>query len=485
MAEFRHGIYSQELATSVVSTTPVDASLPVVFGTAPLHLATEPAEVNKPILCSSYQEAVKMLGYSDDWDKYTLCEFMNSHFSLFQMSPVVFINVLDLTKHKQTVSSKEISMTNNTVTIADDVILSSLVVKKADAGEPLILNTDYIAEHDDDGNVVITAIEESEIYDAESIWVEYDRVDASMVETDDIVGGVDINTGALTGLEVINIVYSKLGMVPGIILAPKWSEDITVASVIKAKEDNIGGLFLAIGLVDIPTGEGGVKKYSDISSYKTTKNLVDEKTVVCWPKVALAGKQYHLSTQLAGVIAQTDSENSDIPYVSPSNKNLQCDSTVLEDGTEVSLDFTAANIVNGVGAVTAINFTNGWVVWGNRTSIYPSSTDVKDCFIPVRRMFNWIINTMITTYWSKIDDPTNTVFIKTIVNSVNIWLNSLVSRGFLIGASCQFRQEDNPVTDLLDGTVRFYIDLASPIPAEKIEFIYAYNVEYLNNLFSE
>lgn len=482
---FEHGIYTSEEATSVISPTEVDASLPVVIGTAPIHLATNTDNVNTPILCANYAEAVANLGYSDNFNDYTLCEFMSSHFSLFGLAPVVFINVLDLTKHKESVAINEKTMLNNNVILDDDVILSSLIVKKTQEGDNLSENVDYIASFTDEGKVSITALDDGQIYNAGSIFVQYEKVAPKKVTDEDIVGGIDIVTGKSTGLELINQVYPKFGLIPGIILSPKYSTDITVASVIKAKTTNISGLFSAIGVVDIPTGENGVKKYSDVNSYKTTKNLVDGRLIACWPKVALDKKQYHLSTQLAGLMAKIDAQNDSIPYESPSNKNLQCDSSVLEDGTEILLDHTSANIINGYGVVTARNFTNGWIAWGNRTTIYPSSTDVKDCFIPIRRMFNYIQNTMITTYWSKIDNPLDTVFIKTIINSINIWLNGLISRGYLLGGEVEFRKEDNPQTDLLNGMVRFYVKLASAVPAEKIEFIYEYNVDYLNNLFSE
>ena len=69
---YKHGIYGQEVPTSLVPMTQIGAGLPVVFGTAPLHLAADAAEPNTPLLCYKYDEAVAALGYSDDWEKYTL-----------------------------------------------------------------------------------------------------------------------------------------------------------------------------------------------------------------------------------------------------------------------------------------------------------------------------------------------------------------------------------------------------------------------------
>ena len=80
---YRHGVYTSELPTSIVPAVNTTAGLPVIFGTAPLHLAESPADANRPMLCYSYDEAVKAFGYSKDWEKYTLCEAVYSQFALY------------------------------------------------------------------------------------------------------------------------------------------------------------------------------------------------------------------------------------------------------------------------------------------------------------------------------------------------------------------------------------------------------------------
>ena len=105
---YKHGVYTSEVPTSIVPAVNSTAGLPVVFGTAPIHLASNRAEVNKPILCYTYAEAVAAMGYSEDWEKYTLCETIYSQYSLYAVSPTVFVNVLDPKKHKAPVSDKVI-----------------------------------------------------------------------------------------------------------------------------------------------------------------------------------------------------------------------------------------------------------------------------------------------------------------------------------------------------------------------------------------
>lgn len=154
---------------------------------------------------------------------------------------------------------------------------------------------------------------------------------------------------------------------------------------------------------------------------------------------------------------QVDAANKDIPYVSPSNKSLQIDGACTVDGDEIFLGIDSAAYLNGQGIVTALNFIGGWRLYGNRTGAYPSSTYPKDAFINIRRMFNWVGNTLVTTFWSKIDDATNKRSIRSVVNSANIWFNGLTAIGALLGGRVEFRSDENAKTDLLDGIVKFHV----------------------------
>ena len=279
-------------------------------------------------------------------------------------------------------------------------------------------------------------------------------------------------------------IFPRFGLVPGIILAPGWSHLSAVAAVMKAKCENISGHFEAICICDVDTDT--VTKYSDVSSWKNTNNYVDHEQLLCWPKLTLGGVKYHFSAQLAGVICKTDAAHDDVPYWSPSNQSLQCDGAVSgADGSEkeIFLDTSNAAYLNGQGIITALNFIGGWKAWGNRTTAYPSVTDPKDVFIPIRRMFNWVNNTLITSFWQKVDNPANKRLIATIVDSANVWLNGLTARGFILGGRVEFREDENPITDLMDGIIRFHVFFTPPSPARDIEFIQEYDPDYLSTLF--
>ncbi|HOV79365.1 MAG TPA: phage tail sheath family protein [Bacillota bacterium] len=482
---YKHGVYISEVPTSVVSPVRSSAGLPVVFGTAPVNLITGEAPVNRPVLCYTYSEAVERFGYSDDWENYTLCEFIKSHFALFACAPVVLVNVLDPVVHKIAVPEASVAMVSGIATITTKgVLLSSLKVRLTAGGADMVKGTDYTAEFDNEGQVVITRLTTGSIPSGQTeVFVEYDKLDPSAVVANDIIGGVDAETGAYTGLELLNKVFPLFRLVPGMVLAPGWSHDPTVAAVMVAKASNINSHFKCIALTDIPADAGGVLKYTDVPAWKNTNSYTSERQVVCWPKVKLGDEEYHLSTQLAGIICKTDADKDDVPYASPSNKDLQANGAVLNDGTEVTLGPDQAAYLNGEGIITALNFIGGWKVWGNRTGAYPAVTDPKDAFLPIRRMFDWISNTLVLMFWQKVDYPINRRMVETVVDSANIWLNGLAAREFILGGRVEFLPEENPTTDLTDGIVRFHVYVTPPSPAREIDFIVEYDPQYLAALF--
>lgn len=306
----------------------------------------------------------------------------------------------------------------------------------------------------------------------------------------DVIGGVDEN-GNRTGLELVNECFPRFGIVPGIIIAPGFSSDPAVAAVIAAKAANINEHFSCIGIVDVPTiiGGGGdlpsqVIYYTDAAEWKQENNITDERIICCYPKVSLGGIQFHMSSQLAALMAEVDGQNDDVPYVSPSNHNFAMDSAVLDDGTEVWLSPDQAAYLNSQGVVTALNFMDGWKCWGNRTSKYPGGTDVKDTFIPIRRMFSWIGNTLIQTFWQKVDAPLKRRQIDTIVDSANMWLNGLTAKEYILGGRVEFLDSENPITDLMDGIARFHVYITPPSPNREIDFVLEYDPKYVETLFA-
>ena len=384
MSEISHGVYTYEKETSLSTPVTADVGIPFVVGTAPFGDDTT-ATAGTPVYVTSWSEAEEAIGYDDDWETYTLCEFMYSHFKLYGMSPVIFL--------------------------------------------PL----------------------------------------ASGATTTEVAAA----------FESVDLCQAKFSTLPDLLLAPGFSDDSTVRAVMAAKAEDILGMFKAKAIVDLSTTD--YTTYTEAIEGKNAGSWTSAE-IVCWPMIQLGDYKFHLSTALAGLMAQTDSDNEDVPYEAPSNKTLQMDGACLAGGTEVALTQSQANTLNGAGIVTALNLT-GWVAWGNYTAVYPSSTDVKDYFIPISRMFGYVAGTLIKTFWSQVDKPMNKALVERIIDSANIWLNGLVGMGALLGARVVLSDE-NTTTSLMAGIIKFHVYITPPSPAQEIDFTLEYDTDYVESYFS-
>lgn len=481
-----HGVYNSEQDTSLTTPIQGSAGLQVIFGVAPIHLSKDPKKAaNTPKLCYSFKECQEAVGYSDDFEKFSLCQSIDACFRVFNVAPIILVNVLDPNKasHKAENKEEDCTVTDGVVAYGKQfVLLDTIVVKNQES--TLVAGSDYVATHAEDGTVTITILSEAAKEQA-TLKVSSTSLKPDGVTPADIVGGVDVETGAETGLELVRQIYPRFGMTPGILLAPGWSHNPIVAAALQAKTEKINGNFDCVTYLDISTDkeENGASVYTDVKTAKEAMGATSPHAAALWPMGAVGDKIYYLSALFAALTAYTDASNSDVPYESPSNKDLKITKTVLKDGTEVLLDQQQANdLLNANGVITAIN-VNGYKAWGNNTAAYPSTSDPKDRWLAVRRFFDWDGNNFIRTYMQKVDKPGNKRLIQSIVDSQNIIGNGYVARDYCAGYRVEFRSDENPVTNLLNGRLTVHTFLAPYIPAEYIENIREYDVDALQAAF--
>lgn len=488
LGPFPHGVSWTDIPTSVIAPVASSAGVNVVFGAAPLHLVQDGRDrVNVPNLFNTYEDAVLALGFSSDWDKYDICEHMDAAFVEFGVFPVIYIPVNDPEQGMTNFAAAPFTLVNGQVDTHQELIAWLIVVKSADASVTYALGTDYLLSLSDDNTWIITRVATGAIpNDGSTVSVSGKLPNANPIDGTDVIGGIDTDTGKRLGLEVIEDVFQKTGLVPGIIICPKWSKSPDVAAAMNAKCGSINGCFSCICLIDVDTEE--VTQAADVLEYKNSNNLVSPSQQVLFGRPALVGasatKVFNFASQQGPLMQWVDAyRGAGLPYHSPSNKNLRMNALLLADGTELSMDLLNANMLNGQGVVTALNWIGGWKSWGNRTAAYPANTDVKDMFIPVKRMFNYVGNTVVLTIWQKVDEPGNRRLIDSVVNSLQLWLDGLASEGALLGARIEFRQDENPTTELLNGHYVFHIYIAAPTPAEWLDFRMEYFVPFTENLF--
>ena len=503
---YNHGVRVKEQATSLVTPVTGTAGLQVIIGTAPVNLAADPYKAtNVPMIAYSFKEAVEQIGYSDDFKNYTICQSVDACFRVLNIAPIILINVLDPKKHKKANEEQIVNVEKMQATVKVEGILADTAEVKANE-TVLAAGTDYITTFDDDGYLVITLTAGGKGASAKTLTVNSTSIDPTAVTESDIIGGYNASTGAETGMELIRHIYPKFSMTPGLLLAPGWTQKPNVGIALAAKCEEINGVFTCECILDIDTAEA--TKYTDCNDWKNKNGYTNKHAALLWPQVKVGTKQYAYSAIFGALTAYTDASNDDVPNLSPSNKligitglcledgtevtldqpqaNLSPSNKLigitglcLEDGTEVTLDQPQANLLNGQGIITAIN-DSGWKSWGNNTACYPSNTDPKDRWFCCRRFFSWWGNSFILTYKKKVDEPGNYRLIESIVDSENIRGNAYVSQGKCAGARIEFSEDENPVTDILNGKIQFHQYLAPYVPAEDILNVLEFDPDMLS-----
>ena len=71
------------------------------------------------------------------------------------------------------------------------------------------------------------------------------------------------------------------------------------------------------------------------------------------------------------------------------------------------------------------------------------------------------------------------------ISGANIALNGLTGSQYILGGRIEFLESENPSTDLMAGIMRFHIYITPPSPAQEIDFVLEYDVDYLSSLFQQ
>ena len=183
---FFHGIKVNEKQTQIVAPVQVDSAVQVVVGLAPVNMGSL-ADPLAPQIAYSYDEAVQKMGMSADHLTYTICESIKLSFANYNVSPLIMINVLDPSKHKEQKTSVSVSMLEGKAELPEEgVIPSSLQLTQTE--QALQVGTDYNLSFDTDGKAVIERIEGGKIAsDTASLTATYDVLDPTAVEDEDIL----------------------------------------------------------------------------------------------------------------------------------------------------------------------------------------------------------------------------------------------------------------------------------------------------------
>ena len=295
---FYHGIQVQEKQTRVVAPVQVDSAVQVVVGLAPINMGSA-ADPLVPQVAYSYEEAVAKMGMSDNHLSYTICESIKLSFATYNVAPLVMINVLDPTKHKQSKTTVSVSMLEGRAELPEEgVLLPSVQLTQSE--QALKEGTDYTISFTGSGKALIERIEGGKITEqTATLKATYNVLDPESVTEDDIVAGV----------QKIREVYPRFGIVPGTLIVPGFSGKPKVYNAMTAKTQNLNGAFRYHCLVDLDTET--VTSYDKAAAEKNKNGFTHENSSLFYPMVRVGDEIYHFSAIAGALIADTDYKNEE------------------------------------------------------------------------------------------------------------------------------------------------------------------------------
>ena len=478
MSNYKHGIRTSRRATQLAIPITSNGCLQCVIGTAPVNLAADPYDtVHKPFVFHNKAAAIAGLGYCTDFEHYTLCQSMYATFDVFGVAPLIMINVLDPTKHVKAELSKEYTVEAGKMKITETgILLDKLSIASTGESETVYTpDEDYVASFNTDGTVTVAIVSTGAAAAEKKLKATFAQLDPSMVTYEDIIGSYNVKTKKRTGMELIGRVYPKFGIVPSLLLAPGWSHIPAVNLALVAKAQLISSLFTAKVIADLDTTEGKADSMEEVKEYKDKNAYSDRNTIPMWPLVGVDDYKYYYSAQMAAHMEYMAANNGGVPSLSPSNKDIKITGLYTADGAEIVLEMDEANdYLNACGVVTAIN-VNGWKCWGNNTAAYPSSSDPIDRWINIVTIFDYIENNFKLSFFQNVDDLTNYRLIDEVVSGFNMQLNGLQGSDDIAGGEIVFDHDENPISEILNGHIKFHTRIGGYAPAEDIENVFEFD----------
>lgn len=465
--QFRHGLRTNEIDSG--EKTYLSAKAPiVVLGAAPINMGDLTC-VNQPVLIQNIAEATKYFGGVNKIEGFNISEVLYSAFQLFGVAPVLCINVLDPKKHSEVEVLTGIVVKNGVAKIEKVGILTEELQLKKGGTEEVIEVATYETSFDSNGYLEIY-LEDLTI---SSIDGSVKRLNPELVISQDIIGKVDIKTLKKEGLELVDDIFTKYSIIPGVGIAPGYTHDNELRTIMNTKFQAVnGGKWKSIIVADIPENV----EYGEAIKWKKDNNAIDPEQMLGYGMGVLGNNILHLSTLVACELLRGDVINGGVPCDSPSNKAAKVSKIVYKDKNgiyqDLNLDEKQAELLNENGIITAIRTPGGFVLWGNRTSAFQpgGTTEKKDIWIHAKRLIQFICNTIAMNNQNEVDAKMTPMRAGAIRDSINQWLASLKAEEKISGARVEFRAIDNPGENIAGGKFVWYIVHGDVPIGENLEF---------------
>ena len=472
MSEYKHGAYG--VIQAVGSRVADESQGAIVYvGTAPVHnLEGGANNVNVPIVVNNIAEARRFFSYSDEWDKYTLCEAMHVHLENKGVGPLVFINVLDPTKadHKKSTkvtASKTPENGRITIPAAQDVILDTVVIKTTgQTPTEKVKGTDYaIAYNIEKKTITITELPSGSLGSA-ALTVEYYEINAAGVTAADVIGASD-GLGTNTGLFAIKNVYQLTGYIPAYLAAPGFSSDPAVHAAMYQNSVKVNGHWDVYMFVDLPIVNSGTALTLDTAkTYKDGNGYTKENETVFFPLAqGTDGKIYHLSVLAAANFQELLLEQDGIPYKTASNT----DCSLIENlylgasATGRVYDDSLINEKLNKNGIASAAFVGGrWAIWGCHSADYDQTNgDQLNVAETNRMMLYYISNDFQHRRTPDVDKPMTANDLQTIIAEEQTRIDALLNIGALTRGVGSLNASVQAKSDIMNGDYSFVFDITT------------------------
>lgn len=460
---YKHGSYGN-IGDSISESTVQASTNAIYIGKAPINLVKgfkDKNLVNTFIEVSDKTDAYSKIGYSNDWESFTLSEPVAAHFDNRNgnIGPIYIINVLDPELHKKSEkTTKEISFTNGRAEFqSDTVILDSVVLAEK------VLDVDYSVDYNfTKGTVILQSLGEEPING--SVSCTYDEVDVSLITENDIIGAVTANE-EYSGLALLELFNVETNKVPNLLAIPGYMDNPKVYSAAVTAANAVDEQWQCFVCSDIPViaGKEKIDTREKALQWKEKNNYNSDRAKSIWPMAydSQTGRIYHGSVLMVVEFMRQDANNNGIPKDTCSNKKVPITGLYFgKDSKSKSFGRSKANKLNEKGITTYIRNNGKWVLWGGHTDAYSYGTemDAKVIFDTYIRMLFHIVNDFQVKYADDIDKGLSLQRKDTIINEEQEFLDYLVAVEGLVGTpKVLFLTKDNPASDIVNGDFDFDI----------------------------
>lgn len=290
-----------------------------------------------------------------------------------------------------------------------------------------------------------------------------------------VIGGVNVTTGAYEGVHAFLGSESANGFCPRILCAPGFTGDrTTTANAVVAELVGIAERLRAVVIADGPNT-------TDAAAITYRGDWGSKRVYVVDPAVKIRNSLGELvdqpaSARVAGLIAKIDNDRGF--WWSPSNQVIN---GIVGTGRDV--DFTLgdansrANLLNEQEVATIIR-QDGYRLWGNRTC----SDDPKFAFLSVVRTADMINDSILRAHLWAVDRNITRTYLEDVTQGVNDYLDRLKAQGAILGGRCFPSPGLNTPANIADGKVFFDFEFTPPYPAEHVTFRSKLVTDYIEEI---